>query len=69
MLAISLTGALFLAAVVATAIGLMAWLLSGSPDVVTRALRASATSATDDDAFGSGRQAPTLDARQAHRGQ
>jgi len=66
MLAISFFGAAFLLGVSATALALIAWLLSSSPAVVTRSVRASATRGTDGAASGSGRPAPRPAARQAH---
>lgn len=66
MLAISLFGALFLVAVVTAAVGVMAMLLSGAPGVVTRSVRASATTGTDGAASGSGHPAPTPAARPGH---
>ena len=67
MLAISLAAAVFLVAICGGAIGVIAWLLSGSPAVVTRQVRASATSGSDGGASGSDRPAPTLAARPEHR--
>ena len=53
MLAISLPGALFVLLVTAAAVGLIATLLAGAPDLQTRSLRASATPVSDVDASGS----------------
>lgn len=65
MLAISFLGAAFLVGVSAATLALIAWLLSGSPAVVTRSVRASATRGTDVAASGSGRPTPRPVARQA----
>lgn len=65
MLAISFFGAAVLLGASAATLALIAWLLSGSPAVVTRSVRASATRGTDDAASGSDRPAPRPVARPA----
>jgi len=65
MLAISFLGAAFVLGISAATLALIAWLLSGSPAVVTRSVRASATRGSDGGASGSGRPAPTPVARPA----
>lgn len=67
MLAISYLDAAFLVLVCGAAVGIIAWLLSGSRLVVTRSVRASARSASRGDASDSGRPAPTLDAKPERR--
>jgi hypothetical protein len=69
MLAISFLGAAFVVGVSAAALGLIAWLLSGSPTVVTRSVRGSATHGTDAAASGCGRPGPTPVARPARSDQ
>lgn len=59
MLAVSAPGVLFVVLITAVSLGLIASLLSGSPRVVTRSVRASARCASDDDASGSGHPGPT----------
>jgi len=67
MLAVTLPGALFAVAVTAVALGVMGWLLSGSSGLVTRSVRASATTESADDASGSDRPAPMPGATPEHR--
>lgn len=65
MLAISFLGATFVLGISAATLALIAWLLSGSPTVVTSSVRASATRGSDGDASGSGHPTPTPAARPA----
>ena len=65
MLAISFLGATFVLGISAATLALIAWLLSGSPTVVTRSVRASASRGSDGDASGSGHPTPTPAARPA----
>lgn len=67
MLAVTWPGALFVIAVTAVALGMMGRLLSGAPGLVTRSLRASATTESADDASGSDRPVPMPDATPEHR--
>jgi len=60
MLGFTAVGAVFLLVVVASAVGIIAWLLSGASfEVRSRPVRASATSETAGDASGSDPRAPT----------
>jgi len=59
MVAVSLLGAVFLLGVTAVALGLIAWLLSGSPRPISPPVRASARHEPGGDASCSGHQAPT----------
>lgn len=60
MLAVSALGALFVVTIVSAAVGVIAWLLSGTGlEVGGPAVRASARRASGDAASGSGRPAPT----------
>ena len=69
MLAISFLGAAFVGGISAAALALIAWLLSGSPTVVTRSVRGSATRELDVGASGCDRRAPTPVARPARSDQ
>lgn len=59
MLAVSAPGVLFVVAITAASLGLIASLLSGSPRVVSRTVRASARYGSDGGASDSGRPGPT----------
>ena len=59
MLAISFLGAAFVIGLSAVALALIAWLLSGSPAVVTRSVRGSANHGPAAAASGCGRPGPT----------
>ena len=59
MLAISFIGAAFVVGISAGGLGIIAWLLSGAPTVVTRSVRASASFGSDGAASGSDRPGPT----------
>lgn len=59
MLAVTAPGVLFVLAITAVSLGLIASLLSGPPRVVSRPVRASARCGPDADASDSGHPGPT----------
>lgn len=64
MLAVTAPGVLFVVLITAASLGLIASLLAAPPGVVSRSVRASARSAPDGDASGSGHPVPMPDATQ-----